>query len=299
MTMPAPMAAMLSPPVLEVEGLTRDFAIGLGRWRVRAVDNLHLTVRAGEVVGLLGPNGSGKSTTLKAILGLVEPTAGTVRLWGQPASEPANRARLGYLPEEPTFPRHLTARELVTWHARLAGRLQAGLATRVAAVLAEVGLADAADRRLGTYSKGMVQRAALAQALVHEPELLILDEPTSGLDPMAAAAWAAMIRGWQAQGRTVLLCSHLLAEVEQVCDRVVILHRGRTVAAGTLPELLTEPETWQATVRGWDEGRRAELAAWLAERGASLEGVEPGRRRLEALFRAAVEADQTRPEERS
>jgi len=279
-------------PAIEVAGLVRDFSAGLGRWKVRALDGLSLTVQPGEVVGVLGPNGSGKSTTLKAILGLVEPSAGSVRLWGRPPTDSAVRARVGYLPEEAVFPGHLTARELVAWHAGLAGMPRRERADAVAAVLTQVGLVEGGgDRRLAQCSKGMRQRAGLATALVHRPELLILDEPTTGLDPVAAGEWVSWVRAWKAEGRTVLLCSHLLAEVEEVCDRVVVLHRGRAVAEGAWEALMRDPERWQVVMRGWDPALRSELAGWLRERGVEVEAVAPARRPLERFYRAAVSGE--------
>lgn len=277
-------------PAIAVSGLVHDYAAAsLRRWRVRAVDGLDLVVRPGEVVGLLGPNGSGKSTTLKAILGLLEPTRGTVRLWGRQPGDPAARARVGYLPEEPVYPGFMTPRELVVWHAGLAGIARGEWVAAVEAALGQVGLEPAVwDRRLAACSRGMRQRAGLASAWVHRPELLVLDEPTTGLDPVAAAQWVSWVRAWKAEGRAVLLCSHLLAEVEEVCDRVMILHRGRAVAEGAWAELMTDPGCWEARIRDWDPAQREALAAWLDERGAKLESVGAARRGLEAFYRQVI-----------
>lgn len=166
---------------VELEGLTKDFATGLRGVRLRAVDHLSLRIGGGEVFGLLGPNGSGKSTTIKVILGLLAPTAGACRVFGVPSERVESRVAVGYLPEAPNFYRFLSGRELVAFYGRICGLSGAKLAARVAEVIAWVGLTEAAERRVGTYSKGMLQRIGLAQALVHDPRLVILDEPTAGL----------------------------------------------------------------------------------------------------------------------
>lgn len=217
-------------PALEIAQLTKDFPLQPGRTRLRAVDDLSLRVAPGEVRGLLGPNGSGKSTTLKILLGLLAPTAGTCRIFGVPCAEPRARGRVGFLAESAQFPGFLTARELTVHAGRLCGMNRADAAARADAWLRWAGLADAADRRLATFSHGMRQRAGLAQALVHDPDLVILDEPTTGLDPLGVAEFGALVRDLKARGKTVLLCTHHLAQAEELCDRVAILRRGRLVA---------------------------------------------------------------------
>ncbi len=236
------MAAASSPsvtaPAVELRGLVKDFPIGLRGVKLRAVDKLDLRVEAGQVFGLLGPNGSGKSTTIKIILGLLEPTQGSAAVFGLPPGEIASRVDVGYLPESPNFYRHLTGRELVRFYARICGLGGDSLAARVHEVVTLVGLNEASDRRVGTYSKGMLQRIGLAQALVHDPRLVILDEPTAGVDPIGSAEISELILQLKARGKTVLITSHLLGQIEEICDRVAILDRGRLMLEGAVSELV-------------------------------------------------------------
>jgi ABC-2 type transport system ATP-binding protein len=273
-----------SPPAIELRGVTKDFAIGLRGTKLRAVDHLSLRVERGQVYGLLGPNGSGKSTTIKIILGLLEPTAGACEVFGVPSARVEARVDVGYLPESPYFYRHLTGRELVRFYARICGLRGAALADRVAGVIASVGLTEAADRRVGTYSKGMLQRIGLAQALVHDPRLVILDEPTAGVDPVGSVAIAALILQLKAQGKTVLISSHLLAQMEDICDRVAIFDRGRLILEGAVRELVGRADRHALVVEKLSDDDLAGLRAWLAARGRTLESIEQPRSRLDALF---------------
>ncbi len=272
------------PPAIEVRRLTKDYPLAGGRQRLRAVDDLSFTVAAGQIYGLLGPNGSGKSTTLKALLGLLVPTAGECLLAGVRGADPAAHRLLGYLPEAPYFPRFVSGRELLRFHARLCGLPKDGRDELIAALLARVGLSSAADRRIGSYSKGMLQRIGLAQALLADPPILILDEPTAGVDPVGAADIARLIAEEKARGKTVLLCSHLLSQIEEVCDRVAILHRGRLLAEGSLDELLGRDERPALVVDGLAEPDLAALRSWLAARGGVLQGVERPATRLDRFF---------------
>lgn len=273
-----------SPAAVEVRGLTKDFAVGLRGVKLRAVDHLDLTVKPGEIYGLLGPNGSGKSTTIKVLLGLVEPTAGEGRIFGVSSGRVESRRDVGYLPESPYFYRHLSGTELVRFYARLCGLRGAGLTRRVAEVLALVGLADASERRVATYSKGMLQRLGLAQALVHDPRLLILDEPTAGVDPVGAAAISELILALKRQGKTVLITSHLLGQIEDICDRVAILDRGRLIVEGAVRDLVGRADRQALVVEPLPAAEIEELRAWLAARGRVLESVETPRARLDRIF---------------
>ena len=274
-----------SPSVaLELRGLVTDFAVGLRGVKLRAVDHLDLHVAAGQVYGLLGPNGSGKSTTIKMILGLLEPTAGTCQVFGVPSTRVEARRDVGYLPESPYFYRHLTGRELVRFYAQMCDMRGAVLSTRVAEALEAVGMSEAADRRVGTYSKGMLQRVGLAQALVHDPRLLILDEPTAGVDPVGAAAISELILKLKARGKTVLITSHLLGQIEDICDRVAILDRGKLILEGAVPELVGRTDRQALVVEALPAGELAELRVWLAARGRTLEAVETPRARLDKIF---------------
>lgn len=271
-------------PAIELGGLIKDFSVGLRGVKLRAVDDLSLRIEAGQVYGLLGPNGSGKSTTIKIILGLLEPTAGTCRVFGVPGAHVEARLDVGYLPESPYFYRHLTGRELVHFYGRICGLNSSALKPRVAEVIAWVGLSEAADRRVGTYSKGMLQRIGLAQALVHDPRLVILDEPTAGVDPVGAAAISELILKLKAQGKTVLITSHLLAQIEDICDRVAILDRGRLMLEGSVRDLVGRADRQALVVENLSATDLADLRVWLSARGKSLESVEQPRARLDQIF---------------
>ncbi len=282
--MPDAPHATAAPAALELQGLVKDFAVGLRGVKLRAVDQLDLRVEAGQVYGLLGPNGSGKSTTIKMILGLLAPTAGACRIFGVDSARVEARCAVGYLPESPYFYRHLSGRELVRFYAQMCGLRGAALDPRVAESLATVGLSEAADRRVGTYSKGMLQRVGLAQALVHDPRLLILDEPTAGVDPVGSAEISELILRLKAQGKTVLITSHLLGQIEDICDRVAILDRGKLILEGAVAELVGRSDRQALVMEALPSGELAELKAWLAARGRTLETVEAPRARLDRIF---------------
>lgn len=269
---------------ITIDGLTKDFSLGWGSHKLRAVDSLTLSVRDNEVFGLLGPNGSGKSTTIKVILGLLDPTAGTCRIYGTPSGDVQSRRDVGYLPEAPYFYRYLTGAELVTFYARVCGVPRDRLRDRVAEVVEWVGLKEAAKRRVGTYSKGMLQRIGLAQAIVHDPRLVILDEPTAGVDPVGSAEISDLILKMKGQGKTVLLCSHLLGQVEDICDRIAILHRGHLILEGSVRDLVGDRNRESVLVDRLPEGLAPELTAWLATKGVRVHGIEQPRSRLDRLF---------------
>ena len=277
-------APVASVPALELRGLVKDFAIGLRGLKLRAVDHLDLKVEAGQVYGLLGPNGSGKSTTIKVLLGLLEPTAGEARVFGVASTRVEARRDVGYLPEAPYFYRHLSCRELVRFYGRMCGLGGSELEGRLADVLTLVDMSTAADRRVGTYSKGMLQRIGLAQALVHDPRLLILDEPTAGVDPVGSAAISALILNLKSRGKTVLITSHLLGQIEDICDRVAILDRGKLILEGAVPELVGQADRQALVVDALPAAELAELRSWLAARGRTLESVEMPRARLDRIF---------------
>lgn len=288
--LPSPIAAV------ELRGLVKDFPVGMRGVRVRAVDTLDLRVAPGQVYGLLGPNGSGKSTTIKLILGLLRPTAGECAIFSVPSLRVEARADVGYLPESPHFYRHLTGRELVRLHGRLGGIAGRELADRSESVIATVGLTAAADRRIGTYSKGMLQRIGLAQAIVHDPRLVILDEPVAGVDVCGVEAISELILQLKVRGKTVLVTSHQLPQIEEICDRVAILDRGRLVLEGLVRDLAGGADR-QALVMAaaLSPDELAELRAWLAAKGRRLESVERPRARidrivLESLGRTARES---------
>jgi ABC-type multidrug transport system ATPase subunit len=222
---------------VELDDFGKSYPVG---WTGRrpAVQGLSLRLGPGQVLGLLGPNGSGKSTTLKALAGLLLPTAGHSRILGHEAGSDEARKLVGYLPESARFAPHQTGREFLRFCAGLSSVPVGQVESRVDTVLAWAGLASAADRRMETYSKGMMQRLGLAQAIVHEPEVVLLDEPASGLDPEGRLALTKLIRELAGQGRTVVLSSHLLSQAEEICDRIAIIGQGRLLAEGAPAELL-------------------------------------------------------------
>ncbi|MBI2812670.1 MAG: ABC transporter ATP-binding protein [Opitutae bacterium] len=225
-------------PAVELRAFRKSYRLGWTGARVGAVQDLSLRLAPGQVLGLFGPNGSGKSTTLKALAGLLHPTAGECRVFDHSAGSAEARPRVGYLPEAPRFAPHLTGREFLFYCAGLSGLGGEVAAQRVGEVLTWSGLAGAAGRRMGTYSKGMKQRIGLAQAIVHDPDLVLLDEPAGGLDPQGRLALDGLIRDLAARGKTVVFSSHLLDAAGALCDRIALLGKGRLLAEGTTAELL-------------------------------------------------------------
>ncbi len=282
---------MKDPPAIEILGLKKTYLDFWRRPTVEALRSLDLVVARGEVLGLLGPNGSGKSTTIKLLLGLIAPTAGTVAVFGRPPSDISVKNRLGYLPEVSNLHRFLTPAETLRYYAGLFGLDARTARDRTAELLEMVGLAKAANREIGQFSKGMARRVGLAQALVNNPDLLVLDEPTSGLDPIAGRAVKDWIRSLAAAGKTVFMTSHLLADVEDVCDRIAIICDGTLRAEGRVKDLLQRPDAVRFTVKDLPAERtgavRDGLAA-LAGAQASDVAVDRPRVNLETFFLGVV-----------
>ena len=274
----------MSTSAICIQNLTKDFAVGMRGKKLRAVDDLCLEVGDNEIFGLLGPNGSGKSTTIKIILGLLEASKGTCEIYGRPSKLVDARRSVGFLPEAPYFYRYLTGRELVRYYARICMVTRVKIDSAVDSVIKLVGMTEAADRRVGTYSKGMLQRIGLAQSLVHDPQLVILDEPTAGVDPLGSAAIAEIVRELKRRGKTVLLSSHLLAQIEGLCDRVAILHRGKLVREGRIDDLVEEKDAESLVVQGLSAEGRAVVKAKIKEQGGRLARVEKPRLSLDAYF---------------
>ena len=302
------------PPAIRIEDLTKDYAVGFWRTRpYRALDRLSLQIEAGEVFGFLGPNGAGKTTTLKLLMQLIYPTSGRAEILGRPVGDVATRQRIGYLPENPSFYDHLTAEELLTYFAGLFGYPSAERRRRVTTLLDRVGIGAERRLQLRKFSKGMVQRVGIAQAILNDPEVIFLDEPMSGLDPLGRRGVRNLILELRDQGRTVFFSSHILADAEALCSRVAVVARGRLAASGTLTDMLA------FQVRGWElvvsslspaaldavtrlarkttrisEGRYAielpldqppeGVLADLAATGASLVSINPVRETLEDYF---------------
>lgn len=236
-----------SDVIIAVRGLTKIFKDFWGRPKARAVDNVDFEVRRGEVFGLLGPNGSGKSTTVKMLLGLLYPTRGHIEVFGQSPRHVATKSKIGYLPEESYLYRYLNSRETLDFFGKLFSLAPKERDNRIEQLLDMVGLAQTRTRAVGEFSKGMQRRIGLAQALINDPDLVILDEPTSGLDPIGCREVKDLILALARRGKTVILSSHLLSDVEDVCDRVIILYGGRVQAMGTLKELLATPDIIRIT----------------------------------------------------
>ena len=274
----------MSTPAIRIQNLTKDFAVGMRGIKLRAVDDLCLEVGDNEIFGLLGPNGSGKSTTIKIILGLLEASTGTCEIYGRPSKLVDARRSVGFLPEAPYFYRYLTGRELVRYYARICMVPRVEIDAAVDSVIKLVGMTEAADRRVGTYSKGMLQRIGLAQSLVHDPQLVILDEPTAGVDPLGSAAIAEIVRELKRRGKTILLSSHLLAQIEGLCDRVAILHRGKLVREGRVDDLVEEKDAESLVVQGLSAEGRAAVEAEIKAQGGRLARVEKPRLSLDAYF---------------
>jgi ABC-2 type transport system ATP-binding protein len=252
--------------------------------KLRAVDDLCLEVGDNEIFGLLGPNGSGKSTTIKIILGLLEASTGTCEIYGRPSKLVDARRSVGFLPEAPYFYRYLTGGELVRYYARICMVPRVEIDAAVDSVIKLVGMTEAANRRVSTYSKGMLQRIGLAQSLVHDPQLVILDEPTAGVDPLGSAAIAEIVRELKRRGKTILLSSHLLAQIEGLCDRVAILHRGKLVREGRVDDLVEEKDTESLIVQGLSAEGRAAVEVEIKAQGGRLARVEKPRLSLDAYF---------------
>lgn len=260
---------------IETEGLTKDYLVGFWRPRpYRALDALTLSIGTGEVFGFLGPNGAGKSTTLKLLMQLIYPTSGQARILGRPVGDAGVKQRIGFLAENPYFYDYLTAEEVLAYFARLFGFTGDDVRIRVARVLDEVGIASERRMRLRSFSKGMLQRVGLAQALINDPELVFLDEPMSGLDPIGRRQVRDLIMKLKQRGCTVFFSSHILADAEALCSRVAIMAQGRMVASGALSEIA------EFELKGWElvaSGVSGELHAELEKRARSITRVAEGR----------------------
>ncbi|MFQ6034608.1 MAG: ATP-binding cassette domain-containing protein [Sedimentisphaerales bacterium] len=268
---------------IETFSLTKVFSDWWGRDKVIAVDELNLRVRYNEVFGLLGPNGSGKTTTLKLLLGLLYPTKGTAIVLGGDGANPKINARIGFLPEESYLYRYLNARETLDFYGRLFGLPAKVRKMRIEALLDMVGLKAVANRPVGTFSKGMARRIGLAQALINDPDLLILDEPTTGLDPIGTRQIKDLILKLAERGKTVLLCSHLLADVEDVCDRIAILYGGRIQVEGNVKDLLLQTDKKQITTGAISNAVIERIKQLIQDEQAQCEVTSP-MDKLETFF---------------
>jgi len=254
-------------PVVEIENLTKDFAVGFWKKRpIRALNNLCLEVHEGEIFGFLGPNGAGKSTTMKILMNLLHPTSGSARILGEPVHAVGMHRRIGYLPENPYFYDYLTPLELLTYMGKLFGLRQPALSQKVDALLESVGLMDARAQPLRKFSKGMVQRIGLAQAIINDPEVVFLDEPMSGLDPLGRLEVRRIMALLKARGVTVFFSSHILPDVETICDRVAILNKGRLQEVGALEDILKAGiDGHEVVLSGWTPDILDAIQPWCKE----------------------------------
>ena len=276
------------PPAIQIEELTKDYAVGFWRKRpYRALDRLSLRIEPGEVFGFLGPNGAGKTTTLKLLMQLIFPTSGRAEILGRPVGDLQTRHRIGFLPENPSFYDYLTAEELLNYFAQLFGYDAAERRKRVTTLLDRIGLGRERRMQLRKYSKGMVQRVGIAQALLNDPEVIFLDEPMSGLDPLGRRDIRSLILDLRNQGRTIFFSSHILADAEALCSRVAVVAGGRLAASGSLTDILA------FEVRGWEL-----VVSDLSP--AALQGVTPLAQRVTEISpgRYALELGLDRSPER-
>ena len=276
--------------IVEAVGLTKVFSDFWFRAKARAVDGIDFSIEQNEIFGLLGPNGSGKSTTIKMILGLLRKSRGRLAVFGKEPSDVSIKSRIGYLPEETYMYRFLDARETLDYYGKLFGLDRRIRKKRVEELLDMVGLSQVAHRKVGEYSKGMARRIGLAQALINDPDLLILDEPTSGLDPIGTRQVKGLLQELGRKGTTILLSSHLLSDVEDVCDRMVILYGGKIRAEGTADQLLSDSNHTVIRVPHIDTSTLAAVEKTLQDSaGVTVEAVESPRQRLEDFFLDIVE----------
>ncbi|MCL2710343.1 MAG: ABC transporter ATP-binding protein [Planctomycetaceae bacterium] len=285
--------------VVETRNLTKVYRDFWGRQKVRALKALDLQVKRGEVFGLLGPNGSGKTTTMKLLLGLLFPTSGDIHMLGKPATDVNKNAKIGYLPEESYLYRFLNAEETLDFYGRLFSMSGAVRRQRVAQLISMVGLESAKRRQLREYSKGMARRLGLAQALINDPELILLDEPTSGPDPIGTRNMKDLILDLKQQGKTIIMSSHLLADVQDVCDRIGILHQGELKELGRVEDLLKVTDQTEFRVSGLSEDAKNRILKVIEEdKNAKLVYSGNPSTTLEDLFLRIIEESEARPGKR-
>ncbi len=269
---------------IKTEDLTKAYRSFWGRRKVLALNKLNVVIKKGEIFGLLGPNGSGKTTTLKLLLGLIFPTAGRAYLLGKPTDDVAVKNRVGFLPEESCFYRFLNADETLDFYGQLFRIPRKERKLRIERLLKRVGLEFARKRPLKQYSKGMLRRIGIAQALINDPDLIILDEPTSGLDPIGTKETKDLIVELKAQGKTVLLCSHLLSDVQDICDRVAIIDKGELQISGTIGELLSSKDIVELLIRNLSKETIREVEMFILEKQGEVVSIKNPSGTLEDLF---------------
>lgn len=269
---------------IEFQGLSKSYRDFFGRRRVKALDGLSLSIPKGEVFGLIGPNGSGKTTTFKIAVGLLRPDSGSAHIDGQPAGSMRARRATGYLPEESSLLQFLTARETVRFYGALAGLNRRDAAKKTDELLERVGLSDAANRRAKGFSKGMQRRLGIASVLIGDPDVFILDEPTSGLDPLGSVEMKQLIAELRDAGKAVLISSHLLGEMENICDRVAFLYQGKILKKGTLEELLRDNARHQMRITDGNQDAIRKLEQSARDLGLSIESSGSPMKSLEQFY---------------
>ena len=286
---------MQSEVIIETRNLTKVYRDFWGRQKVQALKALDLEIRRGEIFGLLGPNGSGKTTTMKLLLGLLFPTSGKALLFGRDASDVSKNERIGYLPEESYLYRFLNAEETLDFYGRLFNMSPKVRRQRVAQLINLVGLDMAKKRQLKEYSKGMTRRIGLAQALINDPELILLDEPTSGLDPIGTRNMKDLILDLREQGKTVVMCSHLLADVQDVCDRIGILYQGELQELGRVDSLLELQDVTEIRASGLNKEAEAEIQQIIEKHQGKVLGMGHPTSTLEELFLNIIAESEAHP----
>src|ERR1700728_133262 len=281
--------------IIETRNLTKVYRDFWGRPKVQALKALDLQVHRGEIFGLLGPNGSGKTTTIKLLLGLLFATEGEALIFNEPTTNVSKNERIGYLPEESYLYKFLNAEETLQFYGRLFKMSASERNKRVSQLIDMVGLTSAKHRQLREYSKGMQRRIGLAQALINNPELILLDEPTSGLDPIGTAEIKELIRDLKSQGKTIVLSGHLLADMQDICDRIAILHRGELKEVGRVTDLLTVQDVTQIKARELSEAAVQEIREVIARHGGELMAVDHPTTTLEELFLRIVRESEMHP----
>lgn len=294
-TSPASASSASNDVVIETRNLSKIYRDFWGRQKVKALKSLDLEVRRGEIFGLLGPNGSGKSTTIKLILGLLFPTTGDALVFNKKAGDVTKNERIGYLPEESYLYKFLNAEETLDFYGRLFNMSAATRKARVAELIQMMDLERAKHRQLKEYSKGMTRRIGLAQALINDPELIVLDEPTTGLDPIGSRQMKDLILRLRDQGKTVLMCSHLLADVQDVCDRIAILHQGELKELGRVDSLLKVQNVTQIRAEGLSPECEADIRAVIERHHGKLVSMENPTTTLEELFLNIVSDSEQKP----
>jgi ABC-2 type transport system ATP-binding protein len=275
--------------VIQTEGLTKVYKDFWGRPKHKGLDSLSISIAPGEVFGLIGPNGSGKTTTFKLLLGLIFPTAGKATILGKPPTDVAAKARLGFLPEESYLYRWLNADETLDFFGRLFNLDRETRRKRSDELITRFGLAHARKRQIREYSKGMSRRVGFCQALINDPDVVILDEPTSGLDPISSRQIKDLILELKQRGKTVLLSSHLLADVQEVCDRIAILHQGQTKQYGSVRDILVRSDSVQMTFKDMNDATRKKIEDLAKADGARLVKSENTVETLEDVFLRIVQ----------